>query len=419
MVVPIPNPHQMTEEKFTLFEIDGHRAKKLREAVDELKDLYGTRQSTPLFAPSAFTSSSFGGSANPLAVQTIGSYKISVAPSLVDLEQRAPWERYSIESSQVTHILNDVRRRYDCQPYAFVIAEGRSPPLSNANSISAGFGVMYRDARLQGGFFPTSHEPALLQTDVPATTMDVTLIALGAVIKPLSILGSQKQWPMRLATGKSVSEVTAEENLVVRGSDDMTCFYPKRWQNASEIFQTLPRFEAGRLHYKTFVQLEWPSVATVWSLQGRYPNKDVLARKASDVDAAVVNALYADVDGWARSRRLASFGISCELKLDFALALLARQLAEPGLVDRTSDAPKLMQGERVECRTVTYLNLDLDNCDLDELSYREKDGRYRYLMPTGRQSEVDTLGHVYLRISSYKGSFESLEMRTVGGSDST
>ncbi|KAI0566769.1 hypothetical protein FGB62_6g144 [Gracilaria domingensis] len=427
----------MTETEFTLFAVSDSAASDIRSAVKEVKSPYA-----PLVQPwpklnsnSNVGASSFGSSSalKPLEVQNIGAYKITVAPSLTDLETRAPWEKYSIPANEVEYILKDVRNRYEKRHFGFVIAEGKS--LSFGNSFQAGFGIMYRDGHPNGGFLPISHEPTpqFQSSNVNVTStaqMDVTVIALGAIIKPLSLLGNAKHWPLRIENGPSsgfghsINHFTQRVDafsFTVRGPDEMLATLIDKWSTVCRIHRTLPRFGDGKLHSNAFVQPEWPSVATVWTLKGLYPNRDLFARKANGNDAAVVKTLYSDIDAWlrVRSHNTPPWSLRPFQRLDMALAMLARQLAEPGINDRFSDSPETMMGEKVECRAVNYFNLDEEDCDLDEQAYQEKDDRYRFLNLSSHRKNVDTLGHTYLRISPFEGPFESLEMRTVGSKKQT
>lgn len=136
-------------------------------------------------------------------------------------------------------------------------------------------------------------------------------------------------------------------------------------------------------------------------------------------DAAVVQRLYSDVDLWLRARNphlhnsVQAFGIALPplKRLDFVLSLLARQVADPGINDRRSDAPSHMSGITEDCAGVAYVNLDIPDIDLNEVAYYEKEGRARILV-TDRNT-VDTTGSTYVRVSATLGPWESFEMRTV------
>lgn len=260
-------------------------------------------------------------------------HKLSVVQSYSDLERAAPWEQYSIPPSHLQQTLSKMRSQYQNRPYAFVIVEANKHISAGQKSFRAEFGVMYRSSSPDGGFFPTSHQPVrieqgdLTEQNLSTSESDAILVAIGAVIRPLSVLGHVRHWPVQLESKDSpfYSGIN-RSNLTVRAPDETNLDF-SLWYTVSNILKSLPRIGAGGLHCATIIQYEWPSIATTWTFKTTYPNGNVLARKASKVDAATVQALYADVDDYARSTN-----IPCAKRLDLALVLLARRLAEPAIV---------------------------------------------------------------------------------------
>lgn len=414
MVVPIPNPHNLQEFDFTLFKVSNDVAKTLRRHAEKLMEPYNSASE---WMPAASTdldkqSATFGSGAPSLTFQRIGGYNISVAPSLLDLESRAPWTKFQISHSTVTTILKDIRKRYPSN-FAFIIAQA-----SPGGVDQAGFSVLYRDARPNGGFFPTSHEPPKLASRV---SMDVNLVALGSIIRPLSLLQPREYFPMRNQT--SNYDPVSESRIVLRG-DDM--FYKcisrdPKWIHASEIVRNLPVRGASSIHENTFVEHERVRVLTTWSLKGTFDNGDVIARKADRQDEEAVDKLYADLNAWLEYANAVGVGNKPftapprprSSKINMALELLARQLSDPGLHDRISDVINPRTGEKSACGPVAYMNLDVESIDLDEESYANKEDWARFIQPSMNMPKMDTKGTTYVRISAKAGPVESLDMRRV------
>ena len=90
----------------------------------------------------------------PLKVQKVGAYNISVAPTLADLQTRAPWAKFNIDPGHVGAILSGMASAYPTG-FAFVVAEGdpAAPSIEQG-----GFSIVYRDSGAYGCFFPTAHE---------------------------------------------------------------------------------------------------------------------------------------------------------------------------------------------------------------------------------------------------------------------
>ena len=123
MIVPIPNPHAMSEDDFTLFEVDKERSVALRRAVNNLNENYA--YVPPMIQQRGFyaaAAAGFGSSAM-LAVHRVGSYNITVAPNFADLAGRAPWDKFGIAQGHLTRVLTDMQARFPTN-YAFVVAEG-------------------------------------------------------------------------------------------------------------------------------------------------------------------------------------------------------------------------------------------------------------------------------------------------------
>lgn len=99
-------------------------------------------------------------------------------------------------------------------------------------------------------------------------------------------------------------------------------------------------------------------------------------------------------------------------KVDVVLALLARQLADPGVNDRGSDVECPVTGEKNACGPLAYVNLDLPNVDLDDRAYAGKEGYARIVKHNGGRV-VDTVDTSYVRVCARLGPVETLEMRTV------
>ena len=100
------------------------------------------------------------------------------------------------------------------------------------------------------------------------------------------------------------------------------------------------------------------------------------------------------------ARRLVTF--QGRAKLDLALALLARQLAASGTLDRHCDADK------VTCGPTTYLNLDMPNTDLGQAAYNRRDAAIAAQFPG-----------TYLRVSAVPATWEPLEARRIGQDNTT
>lgn len=421
MVVPLPNPHHIGEQDFSLFPVNDTDASVLRRSVSSLTRKYEKDKYSPQMGPS----NTFGAnvtSQSMLRVVQVGGYKVCVAPSLSDLEKRAPWDRFSSSKAEITRTLGDIRSRYAAQDMAFVIAEGYTDASTGQLFLrQAGFSVSYRDA-LGGAFFPTSHEPPVIGTTV---NMDVMLIAINAVIQPLSILSQQ-------ALGRLRPENDVNSDMIVLRADDSYTTAENKWGSLRSLMKALPRnaVEDGEM-----IQFERPRLVTAWSLKGRYENRDVRGRSVTEMDVDVTHRLYDDVDTWMRSRMLknprlgtpseslfGAFGPSSpgnaptlspngELvsRLDYALALLARQLASPGINDRVSDAIRPGDSERSQCGPVAFVNLDINDVDLDEEGYQNKDNWARWV----RSGTLDSSATTYVRISAQRSSHETMEMRTV------
>lgn len=535
MVFAIPNPHGLEEHEFPLYPVDESSARVLRKSVEALLEPYSHAQSH--WAPKPSTAF-FGGQAqqatpSPLTVHTVGGYSVCVAPSLDELKSRAPWHRFSLSDRDVGRTLLDIDTRYGDSPMAFVIAKGISGPSNanngntNASSLNsqyisnAGFAVGYSDASAQPVFFPTSHEPPehlfppertldsrtadISNNDqhqpqmFPTVNMDVTLVAINAIIRPLSIMPEERYSggvkPLR-------GNIRGDRNVVLRVDDTFSmCSEPRaiveqkppfgqskvfgvhdssffvgsttdrasavlrpKWSGPlADLFRALPRRPTGstaaavdnlmnkKLHQTstTLTQLEQPRIVTLWRMATHLPNGDVTGRKATDMDLQVSNRMFQDVDAWLRMKAETASSSNSALttmpngynhnffnlatsslidpklslqadwlqQLDVTLALLARQLADPGICDRYSDGVRPISGAlhqthknpSPECGPVTYVNLDIPDIDLNEEAYIAKEQWARKV----RNGTVDTTGSTYVRISTILGPLESLAQRTV------
>lgn len=427
MVLPIPNPHNLKESEFPLYPLTAANAHTLRQTITDLIKPYAP---PPPPKPSAATQSFFGMShpnkfSPPLEVQTVGGYKICVAPTLSDLKSRAPWVNFSIPTHDVNRTLADMDNRYRDSSMAFVIAEG----IKNSNIRVAGFGIGYCDSRSRGVFFPTSHEPSRSDED-HSVGMDVTCVAINSILRPLSIMPMSRYAGLKPHTGVSFTD----SNVILR-CDDSFGYGPSKWRNyVFDFYNALPRTFTKSINGTKVVQLEMPKLITMWKLEGRFPNNDVSARGITETDVNVTNQTFMDIDVWVRTLvdtpSPASLGLSispwltlpyvprkCMEVIDTVLALLGRQLADPGICDRNSDVvnPSITANDTFkdeitrQCGPVTYFNLDIDNIDLDEDAYMAKEQWARRVA----KGTVDTTHSAYVRISASSAPFESLAQRTV------
>lgn len=536
MVFAIPNPHDLKEHEFLLYPVDPSSARVLRKSVETLLDSYSHVESHWAPRPSTATFGAQSQQAPPplLTVHTVGGYSVCIAPSLDDLKSRAPWHRFSLSNRDFDRTLLDIDTRYGASPMAFVIAEGISghnnTRAGDTNGISlndqyisnAGFAVGYSDASAQPVFFPTSHEPPepLFSPErslragasnignndhqhhqhqvFPTVNMDVTLVAINAIIRPLSIMPEDRYSggvkPLR-------GNLRGDRNVVLRVDDTFSiCSEPRaimerepplgqsngfgvydssffvgsttdtalallrpKWSGPlADLFRALPRCPtattsaaANNLMNKnsqqmspTLTQLEQPRLVTLWRMKTHLPNGDVTGRKATDMDVQVSNRMFQDVDAWLRMKVNTSPSTSTLStvpnaynhnffnpaisslvdpnrslqagwlqQLDTTLALLARQLADPGICDRYSDGVRPTSGAlhptyknpSPQCGPVAYVNLDLPDIDLNEEAYIAKEQWARKV----RNGAIDTTGSTYVRISTILGPLESLAQRTV------
>ena len=455
MVVPIPNKHGMAEADFCLFNVPNSAAVSLRAELDDMnkpytpppppKPHYGDRFSVSMESWCAKDC----GVREILTVQRVGSYEIAVAPSLADLETRAPWHALGFGSAEAEHveaILADMRQKY-AAGFAFVIAKATEA----AADIDGGFGLIYRDAE---AFFPTSHEV----TRSGRAHMDVDCIGLGVVIRPDSI-GTDANPPARFTLTNARTQGwpssstlhmdrAAADNgatCILRGEDGQTPTLPGRFSHLLAMLAALPRQGApGELHGRKRFRHCPVRLATSLRLSGNHPNGDLKGRPATATDDAAVARLLADFDAWHEMRggTVNLYRSTLEpdpgSKLDLALALLAQELA---------CTPAGASAERETEVPAFHLNLDLVGVTLDDAAYASKDGpgtpsawlptplssdgghghdcaedadiaarrtrRTRQLLD--HKFEQDTKGTTYLRISARAGPWQSLECRTVGG----
>ena len=454
MVVPIPNKHGMAEADFCLFNVPNSAAVSLRAELDDMNKPYTPppppepRYGDPFSASMRSCNFSKWGVREILKVQRVGSYEIAVAPSLADLETRAPWHALGFGSAEAGHIeaiLTDMRQKY-AAGFAFVIAKATEA----AADIDGGFGLIYRDAE---AFFPTSHEV----TPSGRAHMDVDCIGLGVVIRPDSI-GTDANPPARFTLTNARTQGwpssstlhmdrAAADNgatCILRGEDGQTPTLPGRFSHLLAMLAALPRQGApGELHGRKRFRHCPVRLATSLRLSGNHPNGDLKGRPATATDDAAVARLLADFDAWHEMRggTVNPYRSTLEpnpgSKLDLALALLAQELA-------CTPAGAYAEGETEV--PAFHLNLDLVGVTLDNAAYTSKDdpGTSSVWLPTPLPSdgghgdraedadiaagrtrrtrqlldhkfEQDTHGTTYLRISARAGPWQSLECRTVGG----
>ena len=288
MIIPIPNPHHLQESQILLFPVQSVASELVRysESLTE-----GYEPEEPSLDASSF-SSSINKPQQQLQVQKVGNYQISVAPNFDDLETRAPWQRFKIKQSRLSIILRDLKARYSNRSFAFVIAECLS------SSFHVGFSVVYRDARSNGAFFPTSHEaPEALEatTDTSsfvrhAVQMDVNLIAFNTIIRPLSLLSPTMLPSSNFPPGQGLVRIWA--------NDEHTILPNQKWPQATALHRHLPRHSTAGV----IVEHERPQIVSAWKFKRTAPNGDVLAKLASHTDVHVVQQMYEDLDAWLRLR---------------------------------------------------------------------------------------------------------------------
>lgn len=351
----------------------------------------------------------------------LGTEKRSLAPSREALEESAPWRHLNLPAHENSRILDHLRANYPKHGTAFIIVMGANPrtnPQLHPSKMRMEVCVQYRDATTHGAYFPTGREHG---AGFPVTSFDATLLAVNAVIQPLSLCSSRQYSP--------------HDNNVILRADDMfvyenLLFPPKaKWFATRSLLTALPRVTDPNTTYGGMtVQHERPRLLTLLHLKGKFYNRNVTARPISDIDVRITQRLYADVCAWMDQRKISpfipkmlmpsSYAPAPPLKsfqdgrLDYVLALLARQLAYPGINDRSSDVrPAGTVEGYTNCGPVAYVNLDMNEVDLDEEAYRYKSTWSRHVVG----GSVDTMGSTYVRISATEAPFESLEMRTVGG----
>jgi hypothetical protein len=454
MVVPIPNKHGLTEEDFVLsavFEPDASRMRFMEKRC--FRPYAPPPVENQSRAASGFGSASFAAAAGgppPLAVQRVGSYQISVAPTLNDLETRAPWTRYPSAMSRVGVILDDMRRTYP-DGYAFVIAQ------STAEVKETGFAVVYKDA---SPFIPTAHEvTAAAGSGSGMAEMDATILAFNTVLLPHTIGTSAQVAPP--------TEATIDEYPTYRCDDSGSHTLSPRWEGAVSLLRALPVRGAGELHRDKLLRHARPTMLCRWKLKGTYRNENVLGREATVTDVEAMRETFDQLDaflthrttlgesslvpgaqpvpeptlestrasrpaagfsfggpssGWSpppraayESEVLARHGKA----IDFSIVLEGRQLAYPGIADRVSDVPPPPGAPPGLPQSEMFLNLDvaavrgLDRCvDLDSAAFARKDEAQLCTLADGSSLS----GSVYLRISATPApSLVPQSVRTVKG----
>ncbi|KAL1503115.1 hypothetical protein AB1Y20_011178 [Prymnesium parvum] len=396
MVVPLPNRFGMREADFIFSPLEAPQVAAIRRAREALFQPYA---SAPPFTPhssSPFSgrSATFGAPPPPLAVQSIGSYKISVAPSLAELETRAPWAQLRVAPDRVDAILSGVRAAYP-SGYAFAIARAESAVAE------CGFAVVYREVV---PFLPTAHEA--LAAPMGLVAMDATLLAINAVLEPQSI-GTHAQVAAAAATGGSVAE-----HPTYRVDDVGLRALPPRWGRLAELVRALPVQGGGVLHAGKLLRHAPPRAACEWRLRGTYRNADVRGHALRGAEERALREAFEQLDAWLTARALLGDANATlaprggaagrPAVADFVLMLAARQLAMPGVADRISDAPRPLGAPDVPQAEI-FLNLDVAaargvdaTIDLDSYAFLHKDAPQFAALRDG----TSLRGTVYARISA-------------------
>ena len=282
MVVPIPNEHGMKEEDFVLSAVFKGNVDAMRHLGKAAFEPYAPQPVIPQVGGfgAAF---GMGGARNQLAVQAVGAYQISVAPSLSDLEQRAPWSRYPSAAGRVQAILADLRASYPTG-YGFVIAQATRPVEE------AGFSIVYR---APNAFVPTAHEIQAVGAH-GLVMMDAIIYAFNTILLPHSI-GTRAQM-----TPPTAGTLTAYPNYRV---DDCGCHtLPSRWDSAVRLLRALPVRGAGELHRARLLRHAKPTIVCCWKLKAAFKNDNVLGRLATPSDVQAMSEVLEQLDAWITTR---------------------------------------------------------------------------------------------------------------------
>lgn len=464
MVIPIPNRHGMAEEDFVLSAAENNDVEKMRR--------HGKNAFTPYRPPQADPTPTgvFGGGApasagSPLLVQEVGAYEISVAATLHDLEQRAPWTRFPSAAGRVEAIVANLRACYP-EGFGFVIAQSKRAVKES------GFSVVYRALQ---PFVPTAHE---IQAVNPSglVEMDATIYAFNTVLLPHSV-GIERHMEAPNETrvfgdGNTYPSYRVDDcNLRTLGSSS-------RWFSAVGLLRALPVRGAGELHRSKLLRHAKPTMLCYWRLKGRFKNDNVIGRVAMPSDVQAMSDIFEQLDAFITKRSLlgesalvtdylASLHTSGTLGVDsmpasgsqmsrgqsgfggfgafgglggaqgtrrepdplrlygkivdFAIVLEGRQLAYPGISDRKADNYPSATTQSVRTQSEIFLNLDtaavwygLDSCiDLDTAGFARKDTP-EFLTIAHEHSTHTLVGTVYLRISATPAPYlMPMEHRTV------
>lgn len=421
MVVPLPNHHAMSEPDFVLSSFEPPDVRAVRTHSKALFRPYTPGPPSP--SHFGFGSSGGGATDPPLLVQEVGAYQISVAPSLRDLETRAPWAQLDVPSDRVESILQGMREAYPCS-FAFLIARADHPP------VESGFSVVYRHV---SPFFPTAHESLAAPSGL--VRMDACLIGVNIVIDPTSVC-SAEQVGAGAATWDRMSQ-----HPMYRVDDSGLRTLPPRWAAISNLLRSLPVRGAGELHGAKILRHDRPLSICRWELQATCRNENVMGRKMTPSELSALHEIYEEVDSWLTLRYLHGttspttnlqplpLGFTPVPELpgtiaahapaaDFVIMLTGRQLAMPGIADRVSDAPSVFGNAHIPQMEIFY-NLDFaahrgpdDSIDLDSFSFARKDSPQFATLKDGRS----LIGTVFARVSATPAPhLIALEARTVVG----
>lgn len=466
MVVPVPNAHGMGEQDFVLSAVFPDRVRDLRAASDRAFKAYAPPKQLQqaLSASAGFGGSPFGGSPQ-LAVQTVGAYDISVAPTLADLEHRAPWSRFTSAAGRVDAILADMRKSYPTN-FAFIIAQASQPVKE------AGFSVVYRDTN---PFVPTAHE-VTAAAPVGLVKMDATILAFNTVLLPHSVGTAAHLAPP--------TEETIESYPTYRVDDCTIHTLGPRWESVVALLRALPVRGAGEFHRHKILRHAKPTMVCRWKLNGDHRNANVVGRPATASDVAAMTETLEQLDAFVTLRTevgesslvagvttavpeltletaaprvlgfafgqpearasgnfasavAAAAGSSFDHRkhahdvlgrhgatIDFVLVLVGRQLAYPGIADRRSDAlppPSAFSPGSSLPQSEMFLNLDVAGLksmnsaiDLDAAAFARKDSPEFCTLsaPAG----ASLVGTVYCRIAPTPAPhYQPAELRTVRG----
>jgi hypothetical protein len=224
-----------------------------------------------------------------------GNLQITVAPTLRDLETRAPWSRFPSAAGRVDAILAGVRAAYP-DGYGFVIAEA----LPGVQVSESGFSVVFRSVR---PFVPTAHESTAAVDSLIA--MDVDVVAVNCVLEPASVCTEgQLATPYTGGPGSSDSFPRVCDNasrVLYRVDDSGLRTLPQRW-GARTLLSAIPVRGAGALHSGTLLEHAEPRVVAKMRMRGPHFNKNVTGHVVTDAEVQALHDTFAQLDGWLTLR---------------------------------------------------------------------------------------------------------------------